>query len=388
MFFLQLSFVPTILTKILYFFSLGTSFFVIGRRGLKGINEKLDVVLILIFFIHYLFSCLIFSAFIFDSSWVIKDLLYSLLPLAFYFFVRLSRFAFDSQTILKIILFSILLNDIIALILYFFPSSPITGLFIQENFSDVFISYALSGILGVICLGFINVIGVIICLFSPIKIQKIYLTLIFFLCVFCIFLTGQRTPIGGFTIAAIVYIYKNRIKGFVGVFLLVLVLGIVYNKVNINIGGISVKEAMVERTIGRFRNLKSGDSGRNDQYLVQHEGAFEFLIGSGVGKHSPENPTSIKPLPDAMYYRIYNEMGIVGLSVFLLFFAFNIFRALINKNAFMIALITYVFFANYFNRVLFLAPISVIPYLLIALFNWNGEHRSLTGQKFLVEVKQ
>ena len=123
----------------------------------------------------------------------------------------------------------------------------------------------------------------------------------------------------------------------------------------------------------------SGDSGRDYQYqILNDDNFFSFLFGAGVGKYSPENPYASLSMPDAMIFRIFNEMGLLGTMAFLLFFAQNIFRALKKRNGFMIAVITYAFFANCFNRVLFAAPISVIPYVIIAALNWSKNDMSQT----------
>ena len=92
-----------------------------------------------------------------------------------------------------------------------------------------------------------------------------------------------------------------------------------------------------------------------------------------MGKHSPENEKSVNAMPDAMLFRIFNEMGIIGLMLFLLFFYVNFIRSVKNRNWFAISLIVFSFFANSFNRVLFTAPLSILPYVLISYFNWKVE---------------
>jgi hypothetical protein len=76
-------------------------------------------------------------------------------------------------------------------------------------------------------------------------------------------------------------------------------------------------------------------------------------------------------MPDAMLYRIFNEMGLLGLSLFLLFFYLNLMRAIRRRNWFIIALLAYMFLSNATNRVLFYAPFSILPYFLLAYFNWH-----------------
>ena len=109
-------------------------------------------------------------------------------------------------------------------------------------------------------------------------------------------------------------------------------------------------------------------------------------MGDCVGKYSKENIHTKSPLPDAMIFRIFNEMGIVGLTVFLIFFLINIRRAIKTRNAFSFALITYFFMANCFNRVLFTAPMSILPFVLMAYFNWNTTNIKKVSQKCSVTV--
>ena len=148
------------------------------------------------------------------------------------------------------------------------------------------------------------------------------------------------------------------------------------------IGGINVKETLMERTLYRFSNVREGNTGRNDQYKIYNDdNIFEIIVGDGVGNHSPENEQSVNAMPDAMLFRIFNEMGIIGLIIFILFFYINFIRSIKTKNWFAISLIIFAFFANSFNRVLFTAPLSVLPYVLIAYFNWHDlrEERMLAS---------
>ena len=140
----------------------------------------------------------------------------------------------------------------------------------------------------------------------------------------------------------------------------------------IEIQDVPIIETMSERIVNRFSNLEEGQTGRNHQYRIYNDNnVFELVFGDGVGRHSQENIYSSTPLPDAMIFRIFNEMGIVGLSLFLLFFYLNLRKSIKKRNGFAFALITYFFIANCFNRVLFTAPMSILPFVLMAYFNWN-----------------
>lgn len=267
---------------------------------------------------------------------------------------------------------AIVVTDIVSLAIFLFPSSFIGNMFDMDAlYTGDGLEIALSGILGVICTGFVNVLGLAICLLSPIKINKFLIFILSAMFIICAFLTGQRTPMAGIIIVFLALLLKNKFKGF----LALVVVGFTiaaglswYSKYAED----EAVNALAERYIDRVDILKSGDSGRNDQYqILNDQFLLGFLVGDGVGRHSPENPEAQVAMPDAMVFRIYNEMGIIGLTAFLLFFALNIRVAIKKRNWFMIAIISYAFFANCFNRVLFVAPVSILPYLFIGLFNWR-----------------
>lgn len=367
---LRLNGCPTIVAYIVYAISI---FFFIRPFFLKGLvirQNLLDVKLISLFFLYYFISGLIYSVFgdSNDAFWIFKDYLYSLLPLLSYILVRISRFKIDKQHFLKTTLFIILIIDLISLIQFLAPSSPISQLLNQEMMQGEAISFVLNGLLGIIQMGFINVIGLSICLLSPIRIKDYLRFVLVFLFIFCALLTGQRTPIGGIVIVLFFYSIRFKTKGLLGICIFLAIFYYILKNVSIEVGNISVNEMLSERTLDRLASVTLGSTGREEQQVVLTDSAFSILFGDGVGRYSPVNPYSKIVMPDAMLYRIFNEMGLLGLTLFIFFFIDVFLFALKRKNFFMIALIIYVFLANFFNRILFLAPISIVPYVLIALF--------------------
>ena len=371
--FLRVRFFPSTFAYLLYGISIAVAVFILYRSKLKAVGNKTDIVLILFFMIYYIISSICFVGFggAPELTWLIKDWLYSLLPILFYILVRLSKYKIDEQLLLKTTLYSILILDIIAIAIYAFPGSTIASTIDRESFEEEGYIYALTGVCGVIVTGFLNVLGLSICLLSPIKINRLLKVFCSILFVVCVFLAGQRTPIGGIVIVVFAYLIRLKGRGVLGLVVLLSLMVYAYNKIDYQVDNISVKEVMTERYLGRFDQLKSGDSNRNDQYeKTEDKNIFEYVFGSGVGKYSPENPYTKNAMPDAMLNRIFNEMGFVGLFTFLSFFFVNILVAIKKKNEFMIAFILYIFVANTFNRVLFIAPTSILPYVFIAFFNW------------------
>lgn len=371
---IRLQAVPVLFSYILYGFSAIVSFVALNSRGFARPSIRQDVTFLLLFFLFYFISGIIYSASVVsNSSWILKDFSYSLIPMLFYLAIRTSKIKLDGKILLLLTWLGIIIIDVLSLMMYLNVGFNIASLFRQDALEfEGTIEIALSGIVGVIFTGFINVIGLIICVFSQLKINKIFKICSGILFVFCIFLTGQRTPIGGVLIIILVYLLKNRGKGLIIATITTCLLLWVLPRFDLELQGVSIKEAMIERTLMRFENFRGGTTGRESQYKIYiDDNVFEFFIGEGVGAHSPENPSCWTPMPDAMLFRILNEMGIVGLSLFLFFFYINLQHAIKKRNWFMIAMILYLFFANSTNRVLFLAPLSILPYFLLAFFNWR-----------------
>lgn len=383
MLFLQLASVPVSITRLLYFICIIYYVLLYNRYGIiNNSKSSKDISLIMFWGCYYLLSILVYSVGVTGIEWVFKDLLCTVLPILFYIIVRKTVLVIDKNLVLLLTLATTVIFDIIGLMLLFFPNSSFVALFRQENFSEDFIFYALSSIIGVIFVGFLNVIGLIICVFSEIALKRTVKISLILLFVICIFLTGQRTPIGGIVIVLLIYLRQKKLKAAITASFIVAVLLFVLSNLSMEINGVSVKETMSERTYQRLNSITHGNTGRDDQYGIYNDDTIlGILLGEGVGSHSPENPYTTSPMPDAMYFRIFNEMGLVGLTIYLIFIIINLQRAIIRKNNFMLALILYAIIANFFNRVLFFAPLSIIPYYLIALFNWEKPYVSYDTKK-------
>jgi hypothetical protein len=371
--FIRLQAIPISISYALYGLSIVSASAALLSSGVAKGGNKQDLTVIILFFLYYFVSGLLYVAFEESApSWILKDYIYSLLPLYFYIIVRLSKIELNVQILLLLAIIAITLIDILSIMMYFNVGFNLTSYFRQDSLDyEGTISFALSGVLGVIFTGFTNVIGIIICVFSPVRLHKITKIILCILYVTCIFLTGQRTPIGGLVIIMLIFLLQKKGKGLAIIAVIAGLLAISIPYVNIEVEGISVEDVLVERTFSRFQNIKAGDTGRNDQYKVYNDGVAEYLLGQGVGTHSPDNPQCTTPMPDAMLYRIFNEMGLLGLSLFLLFFYLNLMRAIRRRNWFIIALLAYMFLSNATNRVLFYAPFSILPYFLLAYFNWH-----------------
>ena len=372
---LRVSLIPISFSYILYTISIFLFFFELSKKGFNIYNLGIDVRFCLSFIFFYFISSIIYISVSASTniSWIFKDWLFSLMPMLFYVLFRVTKVDLDKSFFLQITLYTIFIFDIINLILFLFPSSSLSVLFKEDMIYGLAIEYALSGVLGVIFVGFTNVIGLAICLFSPIPKNRIIRWIFSVFFILCVFLSGQRTPVGGVILLLFFKLYRDKTKGFVSIALILLLFIMFVDNISLETTNYSVFESLTERYLGRFEHIALGTTGRESQYYISEKNFLTFLLGDGAGKYSPENPDAIISLQDAMLYRIYNEMGVIGLSIFILFFLVNIRRAWRTKNIFILAILIYIFIANSFNRVLFIAPLSIIPYMIIALYNWRDD---------------
>ena len=269
---LRLKFIPSWGAYLFYIFFIFSAVAEFCRPGLNTLNNKSDVSLILFFFVYYFLSSIIYVGIIdpcVPMDWLPKDLLYSVLPILFYVLVRLTRRELDAQLLLRYTLVAIITYDIIALLILFMPWTPIVSLFESETVeNEAGVSFALSGIVGVIGTGFLNVIGFAICMLSPIRLNRIIkysLSVVLFICVL---LSGQRTPIGGLAIVLIVSLFSFNKKYFLGVSIVLFILALLYYNTNLVVNDLEIKDALFSRYFDRLDILMSGDSGRDYQYQI------------------------------------------------------------------------------------------------------------------------
>jgi hypothetical protein len=117
-------------------------------------------------------------------------------------------------------------------------------------------------------------------------------------------------------------------------------------------------------------NMEDVMSDRSSQAIITNtDNVFNILFGEGYGKYSPNNMHSIRRMPDASYYRLYNELGIIGTFLFFLPYAMIFINSVRKRNFFAIYFMLHTFIAFFFNRVLWAIPISYIIYPMFSFCN-------------------
>ena len=107
---------------------------------------------------------------------------------------------------------------------------------------------------------------------------------------------------------------------------------------------------------------------RNNQRIIYDKNGFTILFGEGFGKYSSSNNNPlIKAIDDASFYRIINELGLLGTFLFYIPFIALFLKAIVKKNFFAMYFIFQTIVAFFFNRILWLIPIS---YFIYPMFNF------------------
>ena len=126
--------------------------------------------------------------------------------------------------------------------------------------------------------------------------------------------------------------------------------------------------------IESFRFSKVQSDRKSQAIITNNSNVFCMLIGEGYGKYSPNNELALITMPDASYFRIFNELGLLGFFLFFTPFILLIFEAFKFKDPFVIYFIMFSLFAFYFNRVIWAIPINYIFYTSLGIFSNLNNH--------------
>ena len=133
-----------------------------------------------------------------------------------------------------------------------------------------------------------------------------------------------------------------------------------------NLMGVNIKN-YINDEFNSF-NLESVVSGRTEQSVISNtSNPLSFIFGEGFGKDSPNNFLTIRKMPDASYYRIFDELGVVGFILFFLPYIEMVRIAVKKKRIFTIYFFIETFAAFFFNRILWMIPLNFIIYSLIGI---------------------
>ena len=130
--------------------------------------------------------------------------------------------------------------------------------------------------------------------------------------------------------------------------------------------GVDIKK-FVRSELTTFR-LNDVMSDRTEQAKISNtDNLFHFLFGEGFAKYSPNNRATIRKMPDASYYRIFDELGLIGFFVFFIPYVLMIWRAFKSKRVFALYCILETFIAFFFNRILWMIPLNFIIYPMFSM---------------------
>lgn len=314
-----------------------------------------------IFCVYYTISLLLYGFGTDDMSWVFKDFLYCVFPALTFFFYASNRKDIQYRSILWLILFCTIILDTIALVMYFMPST--TSLFLNQAAEEYYVFFKLSGAFGLIVTGYTNIIALSICLLSNLVTTKWVKYILSTLFVLCALLTTQRTPLAGLAIIILVFCMKQKVKSVFPLLLISVVFVVALNY----IGGIVDLENVKGTFEGKLDSEVMAESRSDQQVITNNSNIVSMIIGEGAGKYSPENPYCGNSQPDAMYFRLFNELGLIGFFAYISFALSIIIKAFKQRNYLVLAVSLYSFFATGFNRVMFISPFSIISFVIFSM---------------------
>ena len=310
--------------------------------------------------IFYCFSLFLYGLSTDNISWIFKDFLYCVFPALSFFFYSTYRKNIQYRSILWLILLGIIIIDSIALVIYFVPSTAY--LFLSQSAEDDFIFFKLSGPFGLIVTGYTNIIALSICLLSELINKRWVKYILSALFILCALLTTQRTPLAGLGIVVLVLCMKQKVKSIIPLLFVGLFFIIALNY----IGGIVDLENVTSTFEGKLDAQNMAESRSSQQIITNNSNIISMIIGEGAGKYSPDNPFCDNSQPDAMYFRLFNELGFLGFIAYILFALSIILKAYKMRNYLALAVALYSFFATGFNRVMFVSPFSIISFVIFS----------------------
>ena len=341
-------------------------FFILGFKNKYIIRNSINL-LMLTFVLYTMISLgMSFCINTLSIQTVMKEIMYEIMPVLM--FVLSLSIEIDKEKVIKTYLLSLLLLIIIGIPIFFNVSIP--GLSqMYSQLKNNAIATGFGSYIGVIGLGYLCQLSFAILLFDLVKIKgKPILLVVFF--AFSLF-TLQRSSMLGIVFAILISFFNTNIsrKQRRNYILLLASIVIAFLLIINGVGSHFFPYAMNEYIQSGFQDFKLslvlGD--RSDQMLIFVEGFVDILFGQGFGKYSPNNSNAIFNISDSSYYRIINELGIIGLTLFLAPFVVIFIKALRKKRFFLMYLVSFSLVSFYFNRTIWSIPSAYVFYLFMAL---------------------
>jgi len=319
---------------------------------------------------------------------ILREFLVSVIPIFFYLFAK--NFTKKEIKLFYLILFySICFITLLGVLemMGFSYSQTIQKALWKMSTKANFLSYY-----GGISMGYLAQLSFAIILFDIIKLRK-YSKLLMGSFFFIIsIMTLQRSSYIGLASALLVYFLLERKREkfwsflYIGALSVTFYLLLTVNYIDDYVGGYDFSLFVYsELSSINFQHVLSD---RANQAIINNvNNVFNILFGEGFGKYSSSNSQAIREMPDASYYRAYNELGIIGGLIFFIPFIALMIQMIKKRNMFMIYFIGFTFFAFFFNRIIWVIPLNFIVYTMLGVaesseynnylfdINSNNKHR-------------
>jgi hypothetical protein len=370
----------SLINQFILFSLISLTIFIYSNRVISHIySDKLNVsVIFLLTFFYLIISLTIFSALNgrINIPSILREFLYSIIPILFYLIGKILNYN-EKNIFLRYIFYSLLTVVIIGFMYKFGLYLPdvMINVFEQKEFKFNFSSYYSQIIMGY----FAQLIFALL-LFKKIKVKLRYLLLfIFFI---TSILTLQRAAFLGLFFSLSIYLF-NRFS-FIKIIIVTFIVGFgflsFYNALEKNPtfaenSRIFSTKLLLEE-INQF-SLSSVQSDRENQAVItNNDNFFHIIFGEGFGKYSPNNELALFIMPDASYFRIFNELGLIGFFLFFTPFIFLLYETIKIKDPFMVYFLVFSLVAFYFNRVLWAIPINYVFYTSLGIFSNFKKHKN------------
>ena len=358
-----------------------TSLFLFLNKNFKNIIEIIKEIKPFAYYAIYIFFSLTIY-FLFSNLSVVnyfREIFYSILPLSM-LLLGIGLNKYQRKLYLKTIIYSIFFLSIFTLLASF---NVIKSDFYNSIFGNNSLNF--SGLYGPIIYGYISQLCISILFLYPEKLfsKIIKYSLISYFFIICV-LTLQRAPLIGLMLTLLIVILKN-FKNFyfnkdnifkLTVLILSLSIIIIFIAILIPTSFYLYKIDFLNIDIFRIKiildeltnfSLKEVLEGRVNQAIIFSDAVFYDFFGMGFGRFSKLNDFNIAfAQPDASYYRLFNEIGFIGLVTFFYSHLSNLFKDKITLNyLFRFQIIIFTLFAFFFNRILWTSPCGFLFYFLI-----------------------
>lgn len=370
----------SLMNQFILFSLLSLTIFIYSKRVISHIYSDISNVSVIfsLTFFYLIISLALFSALNgrINISSILREYLYSIIPILFFFIGKIFN-SNEKNNFLKYIFCSILIVVIVGFMYKFglFLPKFIINVFEQKEFKFNFSSYYSQ-----IIMGYCAQLIFALLLFKKIKIKLRYiLLLVFFI---TSILTLQRAAFLGLILSLFIYLFSRF--SFTKIILItsiavggfLLFYNVLENNSTFAEDSRIFSTKLILEEINQF-SLSNVQSAREKQAVITNSSnIFHVFFGEGYGKYSPNNELAPFIMPDASYFRIFNELGLFGFVLFFTPFILLIYEAFKLNDHFMIYFLVFSLLAFYFNRVLWAIPINYVFFTSLGIFSNFTKHKN------------